>query len=248
VWTFQQERVLHVLLCNKIRVVISVFLKECVLLVKNVIRNGLLRLLVVNVHVSFWVLQLVTIYIAITNIDPVTGPQEGGTIITITGASFLETPFLLCKFGDKTTQATFVSPSEVQCTTPPGAPEEVAVKLLLNGKDFTSNDVLFEYQSTAARLATILLSVLGTIAGVSLVVAAIIFVIYKRKREKRVKLEEPDYSNLAFVGLLPDFSVSKTVEDPLHSLGELLLASDFSLVSSIVSSSQMSEVRYISQD
>lgn len=58
---------------------------------------------------------------AIYGVVPVSGPSEGGTTVTITGANFSPNPVV--RFGDQPAQsATFLSTSRISAITPPGVP------------------------------------------------------------------------------------------------------------------------------
>jgi hypothetical protein len=60
--------------------------------------------------------------LAVFEIEPTTGPETGKTPVVVTGGIFAnETSNLLCKFGDFTSQATWLSSSQVICEAPASA-------------------------------------------------------------------------------------------------------------------------------
>ena len=48
-----------------------------------------------------------------TGIVPIFGPETGGTVLTLTGANFVKTDTLKCKFGDVDAAATFITETAV---------------------------------------------------------------------------------------------------------------------------------------
>lgn len=83
----------------------------------------------------------------VTSIEPSSGPDVGGTYITVRGGNFLPTQQLACKFGAVAVPAVYVSEGEVGCWTPPawqaaeaerGAASHSVVPVVVsnNGVDF----------------------------------------------------------------------------------------------------------------
>ena len=85
-------------------------------------------------------------------VQPVNGPLEGGTRVTVTGHGFANTSALACRFGDaEAPVAAFVSSTSVVCVAPPrAAASTVFLSVALNGVDFSMDDValpVFHYSS-----------------------------------------------------------------------------------------------------
>lgn len=53
----------------------------------------------------------------VTSLSPATGPTGGGTLVTVTGTNFVGTPTVTFN-GASATNVTFVSPTQLTCTTP----------------------------------------------------------------------------------------------------------------------------------
>jgi IPT/TIG domain len=47
------------------------------------------------------------------------GPISGGTNVTAIGSNFRDTGTIYCKFNETVVPGTFVSTSEIKCTSPP---------------------------------------------------------------------------------------------------------------------------------
>jgi hypothetical protein len=70
----------------------------------------------------------------------------GGTVITVTGSNFVDSPNLRCKVGTVAHAGTFVSVTKVRCTTPANPAGALAVEISNNVNDYTTDAVLFTYQ------------------------------------------------------------------------------------------------------
>lgn len=83
----------------------------------------------------------------ILGISPSFGPTGGGTLVSISGEGFIFSPDLMVRFGIADVQATFVSPSQLQCLTPEQlTPEQVEVLVAIDGINFDGdNDTVFTY-------------------------------------------------------------------------------------------------------
>ncbi|MCS5496863.1 IPT/TIG domain-containing protein [Cnuibacter physcomitrellae] len=78
----------------------------------------------------------------ITGLDPTSGPETGGTVVTITGDGLTGTTGVL--FGDvPAASITVVSDTEVQAVTPPHAPATVPVTVQHPGGDVDAGDFVF---------------------------------------------------------------------------------------------------------
>lgn len=81
---------------------------------------------------------------------PSTGSVQGGTIINVSGAGFINTTEAACLVGERFGEATYINPTLVQCRVPEAQTEDgtslAAVRIANNGVDFTDNlDAIFEY-------------------------------------------------------------------------------------------------------
>ncbi len=67
------------------------------------------------------------------------GFVTGGTLVTVRGAGLLNVPTLLCRFGNETVLATFLSLDSIECLSPPvDHSNDVELKVSLNGVDFSA--------------------------------------------------------------------------------------------------------------
>ncbi len=56
----------------------------------------------------------------VSHIHPVSGPAlTAGTVVTVTGSNFVNSSLLACRFENETLPATYVSPTQLQCSTRP---------------------------------------------------------------------------------------------------------------------------------
>ena len=76
---------------------------------------------------------------------PSSGGEEGGTSIQIKGLEFLNTPDLSCRFGSSIVNASWISPSELRCVSPPAAPGRVGLQISINGQDFVQDALHFTF-------------------------------------------------------------------------------------------------------
>jgi len=73
----------------------------------------------------------------ITSAHPTNGPVDGGTAVTISGTNFVQSQYILCKFGEfETTPGRFLSSSKILCATPVHPSGLAEVKVSMNGEDF----------------------------------------------------------------------------------------------------------------
>ena len=81
--------------------------------------------------------------LAVTAVLPLSGPDRGGTKLSVMGTNMANTLELSCRFGREVVRAAWVSETLVECETPARAPGPVAVEVTTNGADFTDDGVLF---------------------------------------------------------------------------------------------------------
>jgi hypothetical protein len=81
----------------------------------------------------------------VVSILPSSGPEDGDTIITISGAGFDRSHMLSCRFGCCTAvTARYESSTIVHCTTPAATPGMQALEVSNDGSEFSSAGILFE--------------------------------------------------------------------------------------------------------
>jgi hypothetical protein len=83
----------------------------------------------------------------ILSISPSSGPSIGGTRINIMGTYFKASTDALCKFGSKTSVATFISATRMICHTPAHMMGPMDFQLSLNGKYFQHSSMQFHYHA-----------------------------------------------------------------------------------------------------
>ena len=83
-------------------------------------------------------------------INPKIGPVKGGTVVTITGSNFEDTGYVMCKFGDKYSQGTYVSQNELKCVAPPvEKPATVPLLVAIRPDEFSSGiNTRYRYYDT----------------------------------------------------------------------------------------------------
>ena len=73
----------------------------------------------------------------ITEINPMMGPELGGTAVTLTGENLDMGEVVLCDFGGSCrTEGMWISPTAMVCVSPPRSPASVYMKISLNGQQF----------------------------------------------------------------------------------------------------------------
>ena len=78
-------------------------------------------------------------------VSPRAGIHLGQTPVFVTGAGFVNSSALACRFGLVTVPATYLSFANLLCLAPAQAPGPVFVEVSNNGGDFTSDRLLFYY-------------------------------------------------------------------------------------------------------
>ena len=80
-------------------------------------------------------------------IVPTFGSTKGGTMVTLSGANFIDSGSLKCKFGSaEPSFAYYESSSSIMCVTPPiYNMVKVSVYISLNGKDFIRTPIVFTF-------------------------------------------------------------------------------------------------------
>ena len=93
---------------------------------------------------------------AVTAVQPEKGPTRGGTVVTVSGVNFADSPALLCRFGDLVTSAAvFVSTEEVTCVSPAvpvGAAGPVYLEVFDHGGVATTNEASSSSEESASQL------------------------------------------------------------------------------------------------
>ncbi|CAN0054030.1 unnamed protein product, partial [Heterosigma akashiwo] len=84
-------------------------------------------------------------------ITPLAGSELGGTLIHVHGSGFLETSEIACQFravnhvAVATVSAEWASPEHITCIAPGAGPGVYSVHVTLNGVDFTTEGLSYEY-------------------------------------------------------------------------------------------------------
>lgn len=86
---------------------------------------------------------------------PLTGPEGGGTAVTITGPAFLGSEGVVCQFGaaEFRVNGRWLSRTEFVCTTPPQRPGSVRLAISTNGQQFMDAGLEFTYQPQTTVLS-----------------------------------------------------------------------------------------------
>ena len=90
--------------------------------------------------------------ITIQALVPAAGPQQGRTLISVLGDGFTDSVALRCKFGELVVDATFVSTSIVNCTSPAQTGGAVALEVSTNAIQFSSSNVTYVFLQRASVL------------------------------------------------------------------------------------------------
>ena len=91
-------------------------------------------------------------YDAVPNLfssSPLSGSTVGGTRVIIYGTGFKQSNDMECKFGVDVVYARWLTHESIVCVAPSCQPGRVALSVSLNGQDFTSSDLYYDYLLTA---------------------------------------------------------------------------------------------------
>lgn len=90
----------------------------------------------------------------VTAVKPLSGPDTGGTVVSVFGVNFVASSVAACRFGAGTApvSARWLSSSLLECVSPRSPPGSVALEVSNNGVDFSSDGVLFRFDPMAAVL------------------------------------------------------------------------------------------------
>ena len=92
--------------------------------------------------------------IGITQVKPSTGPQSGGTLVTLIGTNFLNSPLTLCRFGTVPRNTTWLGATAVTCFAPAAqSTGNVSIEATNNAQDYTNFGFLFRYDASATVTA-----------------------------------------------------------------------------------------------
>ena len=76
---------------------------------------------------------------------PTSGPVGGDTSIFVYGTRFQGGLSYLCRFGDASVNATYLSASRLACTSPASAAGELALEVSVDALNFTADALPFSY-------------------------------------------------------------------------------------------------------
>ena len=86
----------------------------------------------------------------VDRVHPVAGMRFGGTLVTVFGSGFLGDAAAMCRFGPVAVPARLLTlghPGQLECISPlPAVAGYVSVEVSMNGQDYSSTGVHFEYQ------------------------------------------------------------------------------------------------------
>ena len=90
----------------------------------------------------------------VDHVHPVAGMRFGGTVVTVYGHGFLGDYAASCRFAGVAVPARLLTAGQLECISPlPAVAGYVAVEVTMNGQDYSSTGVHFEYQQPVALRA-----------------------------------------------------------------------------------------------
>ena len=101
----------------------------------------------------------------IHSISPVKGSSIGGTVVSLHGRHFVESPFLSCKFGHSIVPARFINSNRIQCISPQHKPGIYKIQSSTNGIDFSEEAFHTTYSFTLPISVQKLEPDIGPISG-----------------------------------------------------------------------------------
>ena len=87
--------------------------------------------------------------VVVDSVAPTSGSLSGGTVLTVMGSGFVFSSNLKCRLGLVSVPATYVSPTQLSCTTPATAAGPTGLTVTNNGHDFSATSVLYTFKSVA---------------------------------------------------------------------------------------------------
>ncbi|KAI0216744.1 hypothetical protein LSAT2_031295 [Lamellibrachia satsuma] len=92
--------------------------------------------------------------LTVLQVAPETGPDVGGTVVRVFGHNFPNSSEYQCRFGDDVVTGTWLSSTEVQCSSPQHAAATVYVEIAPSAEDtFTNDQVTFNYYALCPESA-----------------------------------------------------------------------------------------------
>jgi len=82
---------------------------------------------------------------SVLSVSPASGPTSGETSVTVSGVAFAWSFNNLCRWGDVTTNVTWLAASQLVCASPKLAVGVVDLEITQNGQQYTSGHVHFSY-------------------------------------------------------------------------------------------------------
>ena len=83
--------------------------------------------------------------VIVQTVMPSVGPQQGRTRVSVVGDGFTDSAALRCKFGEIVVDATFVSTTVVNCTSPAQPGGAVTLEVSTNAFQYSSSNTTFVY-------------------------------------------------------------------------------------------------------
>lgn len=88
---------------------------------------------------------LITSLVNVKSLSPLQGPTSGGTIVSLSGASFFFTGLASCRFGSYKVLAQYVNPRSLRCVSPRSHPGTYPVSVAMDGEHFEDSGLIFQY-------------------------------------------------------------------------------------------------------
>jgi IPT/TIG domain len=110
-----------------------------------------------------------------TAVVPASGSELGGTVVTVAGTNFAQSPEIVCKFGELTAvPAQWISNTSVTCVTPAAAPAAAALQVVVsnNGVGFDTAAANASYSFRPAVVVHSFAPAAGRLTGGTLVKVA----------------------------------------------------------------------------
>eukprot|EP00698_Gefionella_okellyi_P014432 TRINITY_DN4005_c0_g1_i5.p1 TRINITY_DN4005_c0_g1~~TRINITY_DN4005_c0_g1_i5.p1 ORF type:complete len:1114 (+),score=261.18 TRINITY_DN4005_c0_g1_i5:484-3825(+) len=99
----------------------------------------------------------------VTSLSVSHGPQNGGTVLTVTGANFVTSSFAHCRFNHTAVAATVNTASVLVCISPVSAIGTVTVEISNNNADYTTDGTMFAYDENIVPVS--LFPISGVLSG-----------------------------------------------------------------------------------
>ena len=91
--------------------------------------------------------------VQIHSVEPSHGHDVGNTVIQVRGSNFIRSSTLKCQFASTAVEAMWLTPSSIECITPPGKPGNTSLRVSNNGLQFSTSYLAYEFRERVSVIS-----------------------------------------------------------------------------------------------